>query len=263
VVLSVLIPTVATFFGFMLVAFVLIVQLSGRARKDLRTLMPDYLELLRGPDQPETLTETTIDLLRRQYLSFLRRGEFRLEDMEETAAGLPESEYTHSELFGMISALTYVVLAYFNYEDTDRIEEDMRSIGYDGDQIIDLVNVEGYLSLLDPPRFFETLDKALNVLNLPGWEGQPDLDVQVFERSMRDGIDDLLDRIRLLERATGNLFWATSSSLLVVIVMGALLSLGLTPSTIDLGLVRGWLLATLFGAILSIYLVILYLAQLL
>lgn len=262
-VLGALIPTVATFFGFMLVAFVLIFEMSGRARKDLRTLMPDYLELLRGPDQPETLTETTIDLLRRQYLRLLQRGHFGLLDMAEAAWGLLESEYTHSELFGMISALTYVVLAYFNYEDGDRIEEDMRSIGYDDDQIIDLISVEGYSSLLEPPRFFDTLSEALNIIHLPGWEGQPDLDVRVFERTMRDDIDSLLDRIEVFERASGNLFWITSSILVIIIIMGTLLSLGLTPRTIDLTLVRAWLLATLFGGIISVYLVIYYLAQLL
>ncbi|GEM_PF-6454452 len=261
--LGVLIPTVATFFGFMLVAFVLIVQLSGRASKDLRALMPDYLEILRGPDQPETLAGTTIDFLRRGYLRLLQRGDFGLEDMAEAAGGLLESEYTHSELFGMISTLTHVVLRYFDYEYADRIEKDMKSIGYDDDQIIDLIDVEALMSVLEPRRFFETLSEALNIIHLPDWEGQPDLASQVFERSMRDDIPGLLDRMELFERASGNLFWTTSSILLVVIVMGSLLLLGLTPTTIDLSLVRAWLLVTLFGAMISVYLVILYVAQLL
>lgn len=262
-VLGILIPTVATFFGFMLVALVLIFELSGRARKDLRTLMPDYLDILRGPDQPKTLTGTPIEILRRQYLSLLQREVFRLEENAEAAGGILESKYSHSELFGMISALAYVVLGYFDYEYTDRIEEDMKSIGYDDDQIIHWINVEGYLSLLDPHLFFETLGKALDVIHLPSWEDQPDLHLLVFERSMRDDIDGLLDRVKLFERASGNLFWIVSSALLIVIVMGTLLSLGLTPSTINLASVRGWLLATLFGAMISVYLVIVYLAQLL
>lgn len=261
--LGVLIPTVATFFGFMLVALVLIFELSGRARKDLRALMPEYLDILRGPDQPETLADTTIEVLRRQYLALLQRGAYGLEDSAEAAGGMLESKHSHSELFGMISALAYVVLDYFDYEYTDGIQKDMKSIGYDDDQIIDMVTVEGYLSLLEPPRFFELLGKALDVIHLPGWEGQPDLASEVFERSLRDDLHGRLGRIELFKRASGNLFWITSSTLLIVIAMGTLLSLGLTPSTINLVLVRGWLLATLFGAIISIYLVILYVAQLL
>lgn len=262
-VLAILIPTAATFFGFMLVALVLIVDLSSRAHKDLKTLMPDYLQLLRGPDEPETLAGTTIDLLRRGYLRLLQRGDFGLEDMAEAAGGLLESERTHSELFGMISTLTYVVYGYFDYEYPHRLEKDMKSIGYDDDQIIDLINAEGSLSLLDPRIFFETLGKALDIIHLPDWEGKPDLASQVFERSWRDDIDGLLHRIEVFKRASGSLFWITSSTLLIVIVMGTLLSLGLTPSTINLVWVRGWLLATLFGAMISVYLGILYLAQLL
>lgn len=262
-VLGVLIPTVATFFGFMLVAFVLIVQLSRRASEDLRTLMPDYFEILRGPDQPETLSATTIDILRSQYLRLLRRGAFRLKDFAEAAGGLLEAKYTHSELFSMISVLAYVVSEYFDYDDTERITDDMKSIGYTDDQIIELIYAEGAIPLLDARGFFETLGDALDVIHVPDWEGQPDLVSRVFERSMRNDIPGLLDRMELFERASGNLFWTTSSILLVVIVMGSLLLLGLTPTTIDLGLVRGWLLATLFGAMISMYMVMLYLGQLL
>jgi hypothetical protein len=194
---------------------------------------------------------------RQQFVAQAREGKLQLsEPIFVGPSGTPSSN-TFRDIIGALSTLSSVYSAMFTKREFERVEQDLKDLGYSEDEVIHILYVRAPAADTDAEKFLQLVDEALDLTCIPAYcdDQVIDLALQIYQHYERDGVSTALRRLDRARRfLKSRIFVAGLIVPTLTTVLAVLTIFGITDKTIYLPVYGSIVVAIMIGFVLSVVL---------
>jgi cytochrome c biogenesis protein CcdA len=251
--LTIIAEILGVLLGVVLVVVGLLVEQRFQAEEHLRGILQKYRSLIQSQ-------LGAVNSGRQQFITQAREGKIQLsEPIFVGPSGTPSST-TFRDIIGALSTLSSIYSAMLAKHEFERVEEDLKDLGYSEDEAIHILYVRASTADTDAEEFLRLVDEALDFTCIPAYcDNQvSDLALQIYQQYERDGVSTALRRLDRTRRfLKSRVFVAGLIVPTLTTVLAVLTIFGITDTTVYLSAYGSIVVAIMIGFVLSVVLTLL------